>query len=132
MASTQGLIVPDPGLRLTDALYLFNLIVGFQRIITKTPSSINPTDQVVISAISSPATLLLPAADLRLGLLLTIKDAGFATANNITILPNGTDLIDGQPSVTMSLNYQSISLIPENIQGQLGWLIMCQNPAILG
>lgn len=56
--------------------------------------------------------LLPPAATCKPGQQLVIKDeSGAATTNNISINANGSDLIDGNASESLVVNYESITLI---------------------
>lgn len=64
------------------------------------------------------ATIDLPAGTTNKNF--TIKDEiGSAYANPITIVPYGSDTIDGRTTATINVNYGSISLI----YGDLGWFI---------
>lgn len=46
-----------------------------------------------------------------------IDTGGFATANNITILPGAGETIDGQPSYPISSNFGAVVLQPDPING---------------
>lgn len=62
-----------------------------------------------------PATtnINLPAASVRNGLPLTIKDvAGNADTYNFSIVPNGSEKIDGLSSYAGTMKFQVITLVP--------------------
>lgn len=55
-----------------------------------------------------------------LGLPITVVDiGGFAAANNITILPFGTETIMGLASIQIATNYGAFTLTPNTVSG--GW-----------
>ena len=72
--------------------------------------SVLTTDYIVGVNASAAATITLPAV--AANLTFVIKDeSGAAGTNNITIATTGTGVnIDGQATVVMNLNYQSVSL----------------------
>jgi hypothetical protein len=64
---------------------------------------------------SSDVTLTLPPTSGYNGYYLIIKDeSGNCESNPITINPDTTQLIDGKNSVTMNINYMSLTLIVRN------------------
>lgn len=67
---------------------------------------------VLINKTTGAATqVTLPSAPAT-GRILTVKDAkGDASTNNITIVPSGTDRIDGAASLVLNINYSSVDLI---------------------
>lgn len=66
---------------------------------------------------SAVTVFLLPSAS---GTPVIIKDVlGMCGTNNITIIPNGAEDIDGQSSLVMNVNYSAFSLAPKTN----GWMI---------
>lgn len=63
---------------------------------------------------SGPITINLPPANgtnIGAGFVLTIKDeSGTAGSNNITIDPDGSELIDGSATAVMTINYSSLKI----------------------
>lgn len=96
-----------------------------QRRATASPIVVAGTDQIINVNIAGGApTCTLPAASTRLGIPLTFKDVGgnFA-AHNLTITPAGGDLIDDLASIVLSVNRQSVTLVPANDGTSTGWMI---------
>ena len=83
------------------------------------------TDTTKVIGLSNTAarTITLPAANtIPSGVIFWIKDeAGTAGANNITVNRAGADTIDGNTSVTMTQNYQSIGLYSNGVSA---WFIV--------
>jgi hypothetical protein len=94
-----------------------------QRSVTTTPIVIEATDEILNCNISSAATCLLPSASSRNGSPLTFQDLGQASAHNVVITASGGDLIDGQVSVTLNVNYQDVTLVPFDDGVNVGWTI---------
>jgi hypothetical protein len=94
-----------------------------QRSITATPIVVEAADEILNCNIPLAATCLLPLAASRSGLALTFQDLGQAGAHNIVITASGGDLIDGQVSATINVNYQTITLVPANDGVNFGWTI---------
>ena len=70
------------------------------------------SDRFVVVKKTSPqvTTITLPTG--VIGRLLSIKDAaGNAASFNITLMPAGSDTIDGASSITMTTNYQHMNLL---------------------
>lgn len=81
------------------------------------------TDSVIAveNNAASPVNVNLLAADTAKIRSIYIKDArGNAGTNNITIVPDGADTIDGASTLVMNVNYQAFLLTP--ITG--GWIIL--------
>jgi hypothetical protein len=81
------------------------------------------TDNIILINKTVPAanSVQLPAASSRGGFPITIKDLkGDAATNNITVLPNGAETIDGLLSVVINSNYGSYKFYP----AQNGWFIL--------
>jgi len=100
-----------------------SLAVRNQRLVTSSPIVIGVSDEIINVNISSgSSSCALPSASSRGGLPLTFKDVGgnFA-AHSLTVTPAGADTIDGQPSLTLSGNFQSINLVPANDGTTAGW-----------
>lgn len=76
----------------------------------------NVTSETVLlinKAVPAAHNINLPAANLRLGIPIIIKDiAGNAAANVATIVPNGAEKIDGLNSVPINSNYGGFKLTP--------------------
>lgn len=95
-----------------------------QRSVITTPIVIASTDQILNCNIPVAATCALPPAATRNGIPLTFKDLGQATANNITITPNGVETIDGaNAAVKIVNNFGWITLVPFNDGVNSGWTI---------
>jgi len=70
-----------------------------------------PKDYFIGVNNNAPCTIKLPINTAQ-GRNIVIKDvSGSAAINNITILPQGTDLIDGKTSYLIQNNYESLSFI---------------------
>ncbi len=83
----------------------------------------NANDRVIgVNSTSSTITVSLPpASSVRRGFVLTIKDiAGNCLNNNITIARGSTDTIDSQTTLTVNVNYASVSLVSS---GTTSWHI---------
>lgn len=84
-----------------------------------------PTDTYVVLGVSTaaPRTITLPSAALvSAGRIYMIKDlTGNAETNNITLLPDGSDSIDGTVSVTLNSNYGSLYVITDGVDR---WMII--------
>lgn len=82
-------------------------------------TTILSTDTYVVLGVSTAAarTITLPSAALvAAGRIYMIKDlTGNAETNNITILPDGLDSIDGTVSLTLNSNYGSAFLITDGV-----------------
>lgn len=94
-----------------------------QRSVTSTPIVVTATDEVLNCNINVNAACALPAAASRLGLPLTFKDLGQASAHNITITPNGAETIDGAANVKLTNNRQELTLVPFNDGVNSGWFL---------
>jgi len=94
-----------------------------QRLITGGPATTLPTDRVINFNCDAPTTITLPGYVAQAGIPLTFKDvAGKATSNNITITAAGGEFIDGQATILLDTDYESITLLPAFDGGSTGWL----------
>jgi hypothetical protein len=99
--------------------------VRTQRSVTSSPITVASSDQILnVNINTGIPTCTLPAYGTRSGNAVTFKDVGgnFGT-NTLTILPSGTDTIDGQTSVILANNYEAITLVPFNDGVNAGWAI---------
>ena len=89
---------------------------------TTFPYTAQFTDYAILVDTSSGAhTVKLPK--MTKGFLLFVKDAaGQAAVNNITINPNGAELIDGGLTFVMNVNWEAIRMLGTGIAGN-EWLI---------
>lgn len=94
-----------------------------QRSVTASPIVVGVNDSILNCNIASTAACALPAAATRGGAPLTFKDLGQATANNITITPNGAEKIDGQSNFIVRNNFQGVTLVPFADGVNTGWAI---------
>lgn len=81
--------------------------------VTKTTNyTLTPADAVILSNVTSAATTYtLPAASTWANQFFIIKDiAGKAGTYNLTIDANASELIDGELTYKMTINYQSATL----------------------
>jgi hypothetical protein len=92
-----------------------------QRSALTTPIGVAAGDQIINCNIPTPAACALPAAATRNGAPLTINDIGQATANPITITPNGTEKIDGAANYVLRNNLAWVTLMPFNDGVNTGW-----------
>lgn len=95
-----------------------------QRSVTATPIVAASSDEILNCNINVAAACALPAAATRGGKALTFKDLGQATANNITLTPNGAEKIDGASSIKITNNYQYVTLEPFNDGVNSGWSVL--------
>lgn len=81
--------------------------------VTTNSSSLSATNTYVGVNFAGAVTINLPSgSSVVQGKYMLIKDeSGNASTNNITVLANGTDKIDGQSSAILALNYGSITVI---------------------
>lgn len=138
--NTFGTQIPPPANYANDYILVYDAVANtyfkmplnslslglssrLQRSVTTTPIVITNIDQQLNCKITTPATCALPPAASRVGAPLTFKDLGQATANNITITPNGAELIDGQASVKIINNYAQLTLVPFNDGVNAGWMM---------
>lgn len=80
--------------------------VNFKR--TATAASVSSAGETIIGVTSTAAarTITLSTADMVAGRIMYIKDeSGAAGTNNITVDTQGSELIDGAASITISANY---------------------------
>lgn len=111
---------------LATLISLVNVSAGAsrtQRTTTTTPITVGPTDQIISTKITSAAACTLPSAASRVGVPVTFKDLGQASAHNITITAAGGDTIDGAASFVMNINYASVTLVPFNDGTNTGWMV---------
>lgn len=96
-----------------------------QRVITAAGAvTVTSTDNQILINKTTPATttINLPAASTRSNLPLVIKDmAGNCATFTITIVPNGSENIEGAATLTMTINKQSFTLVPV---ASVGWEII--------
>jgi hypothetical protein len=94
-----------------------------QRSVTTTPIAVGASDMILNCKVTSPSACTLPAAASRLGLPVTFKDLGQATANNITITAAGGDTIDGAATHVIRNNFGYVTLVPFNDGTNTGWSV---------
>lgn len=94
-----------------------------QRAITTSPITIMTNDQILNCSIGTAATCALPTAASRVGVPLTFKDLGQASAHNITITPAGGETIDGLATIKLTNNFQTLTLVPLNDGTNAGWAV---------
>jgi hypothetical protein len=86
------------------------------------------SDNVVLINKTVPAanSVQLPNAVSRSGLPVTVKDLkGDAATNNITVLPSGSETIDGLASLRINSNYGGYQLLPvQKGPTTYGWTIL--------
>ncbi len=94
-------------------------------IVTVTSASYTVTEPTTVVRVNvgSAATIQLGSAiplGQQVALPKTIEDvSGNAGTNHITIVPAGTETINGLSSIVITVNYGSFTLVP---QGSGGWL----------
>jgi hypothetical protein len=111
---------------ITNLISSLNILSGSaraQRTTTATPIVVGALDQIISTKITTPATCTLPSAAGRLGVPLTFKDLGQATANNITFTAAGGDTIDGAATYVLSTNFAWVTFVPFNDGTNTGWMV---------
>lgn len=110
---TTGIYGRVPLTNLLASSYLASLV-------TTSIYNVSATETYLRCTLSAAAVINLPPSANRNGLALGIKDVtgNFATFN-ATLNANGSEKIDGLPSLTANQNYQYIELRPNNA----GWEI---------
>ncbi len=94
--------------------------LGGSTAVTASPYVPIATDALLLVNVAGAVAINLPAASVRSGIPLAIKDiSGAAQTNHITINRNGSDTIEGLTSITINVAYGGYSLFP--ITG--GWII---------
>jgi hypothetical protein len=74
--------------------------------------TISATDALVEITVSV-SVINLPASSLKLWpVLITGNATGIFSSNNSVITPNGTDKISGKNTLTLTVDYQNVQLIP--------------------
>jgi hypothetical protein len=137
--SLAGLQVQQPPASnyATDYIFVWDSVAGIffrmplavfasgaklQRSITAGPVTVQSTDQILNLNLSSPTTITLPSYLLRSGVPLTFKDVGKqAGSHTITLTAAAGELIDGNASIPLNANGQSITLVPANDGVNSGW-----------
>jgi len=95
---------------------------GTQRSVTAGPVVIVDSDRILNLNLSGSLTITLPGFASRNGVPLTFKDVGrMATANPLTIAAAAGETIDGNASIALNTNAQSITLVPANDGVNTGW-----------
>ncbi len=95
---------------------------GTQRSVTAGPVVIVDSDRILNLNLSGSLTITLPGFASRNGVPLTFKDVGRkATANPLTIAAAAGETIDGNASIALNTNAQSITLVPANDGVNTGW-----------
>jgi len=96
-----------------------------QRTTTLTPITVAGSDSIISCNVSSgPAACTLPSAASRLGVPVTFKDLGQATAHPITLTAAGGDTIDGQATYVLNNNRAYVTLVPFNDGTNTGWMVL--------
>lgn len=95
-----------------------------QRLVTTSPITVVSSDNIINCNIptGTPACTL-PSYISRLGLPVTFKDMGQASAHPITITPFAGDTIDGGGAIVLNNDRQSVTLVPYNDGTSTGWAI---------
>lgn len=76
--------------------------------------TVTTADEILLVDTSSIAiTVTIPSVLLTSGRVLTFKDIGNAYTNNITVVTEGTEKIDGQDSIVIDFNYGSYSVVSD-------------------
>lgn len=112
---------------ITNLISSLNILAGAarnQRTTTATPIVVAGTDQIISTKITSAAACTLPSAATRVGVPLTFKDLGQATANHITLTASGGDTIDGAATYVLNNNFQGVTLVPFNDGTNTGWMVL--------
>ena len=83
------------------------------RIITSPGNiTVTSTDQIIIVQVSVPNINLPTSVGRTARLTILGNAAGIFSSNNSLIVPNGSEKIDGLNNVTLTVDYQSIVLLP--------------------
>jgi hypothetical protein len=113
---------------ITNLISSLNIMSGAaraQRTTTLTPITVAGGDSIISCNISSgPAACTLPSAASRVGVPVTFKDLGQATAHPITLTAAGGDTIDGLATYVLNNNRAYVTLMPFNDGTNTGWMVM--------
>src|ERR1700682_2734096 len=81
-----------------------------------------PEDSVILgNTNAAPFTITLPSCGEANGVEITVKNI---TANTLTLVPKGSDTIEGNASVTMGAGYHSYTVISNGSSSAGVWYIL--------
>jgi len=92
---------------MSDWLAWFDYVIqtGQSPMSVATPTGVyvaaNPVTKIIANPAGGAFNITLPSAALNLGYQLTIKNV-FGGSNNVTVLPSGSDLLEGQSSIVLA------------------------------
>jgi hypothetical protein len=110
---------PTTALQAATKEYVDNAVArGFvptEQIITAPGNvTVATTDGLIVlnKTVGQPTSVFLPAASTKIGAVKIVDWKGDANVNNITIVPNGSDLISGMPQWVLGGGHASVDLDP--------------------
>ena len=109
-ANTETWVIVTGGGSAPSTVLIPTALIDF----TDSPFLLGPNDQaILVDSTLGPVTVTLPDNHIN-GKLYEIKDRfGTATINNITVVSNDGDLIEGNLTLTLNVNFQSFVIVSD-------------------
>ena len=94
-----------------------HVIYANYRTVTSSPNTVLANDSLILVNMSTNSTINLPAASITNGSIINIKNIN---TGYVSIIPNGSDTIDGQANLVIQYRYSAAGLISTST----GWAIV--------
>lgn len=111
-----------------DLIYAPNSILNYIIVTAAGTYNVQVADNIILinKTVAAANSVQLPLALARKGLPITVKDLkGDAATNQITVLPSGSETIDGLASVPINANYGGFKFWPvQTGSSTYGWIIL--------
>jgi hypothetical protein len=94
-----------------------HVIYANYRTVTASPNTVLANDSLILVNMTANSTINLPAASTTNGSIINIKNIN---TGYVSIIPNGSDTIDGQANLVIQYQYSAAGLISTST----GWAIV--------